>query len=74
MLRSGSSVHILLVKGFHKRLGSVKKISESAVRRLSPYLRLLRDVAGKQALISSQELEGLTFALTSSRDGERSHA
>jgi len=52
----------------------VKKISESAVRRLSPYLRLLRDVAGKQGLISSQELAELTFALTSSRDGKRSHA
>jgi redox-sensing transcriptional repressor len=34
----------------------VKKISESAVRRLSLYLRLLRVVAGKQELISSQEL------------------
>ena len=109
----------------------MKKISESAVRRLSLYLRPLRVVAGKQELISSQELaereveigiittppeaapdvadrlaragvsailnfapvkiagnegtvvrtmdlalelEGLTFALTSSRGGERSHA
>jgi NADH/NAD ratio-sensing transcriptional regulator Rex len=117
----------------------VKKISESAVRRLSLYLRPLRVVAGKQELISSRELaersgstsaqrgvkigiittppeaapdvadrlaragvsailnfalvkiagnegtvvrtmdlalelEGLTFALTSSRGGERSHA
>ena len=34
----------------------MKKISESAVRRLSLYLRLLRDVDGKQELISSQEL------------------
>jgi redox-sensing transcriptional repressor len=34
----------------------VKKISESAVRRLSTYLRLLREVAGQQDLISSQEL------------------
>ncbi len=34
----------------------MKKISESAVRRLSLYLRLLRVVAGKQELISSQEL------------------
>ncbi len=38
----------------------MKKISESAVRRLSQYLRLLRDVAGKQGLISSQELAELT--------------
>ena len=34
----------------------MKKISESAVRRLSLYLRLLRVAAGKQELISSQEL------------------
>ena len=34
----------------------MKQISESAVRRLSLYLRLLRVVAGKQELISSQEL------------------
>lgn len=34
----------------------MKKISESAVRRLSLYLRLLREVAGKQAIISSQDL------------------
>jgi redox-sensing transcriptional repressor len=43
----------------------VKKISESAVRRLSLYLRLLKVVAGKQELISSQELaerSGVTSA------------
>jgi redox-sensing transcriptional repressor len=43
----------------------VKKISESAVRRLSLYLRLLRVVAGKQELISSQglaERSGVTSA------------
>ena len=34
----------------------MKKISESAVRRLFLYLRLLRNVAGKQGLILSQEL------------------
>ena len=34
----------------------MKKISDSAVRRLSQYLRLLRDAAGEQQLISSQEL------------------
>lgn len=43
----------------------MKKISESAVRRLSLYLRLLKVVAGKQELISSQELaerSGVTSA------------
>ncbi len=43
----------------------MKKISESAVRRLSLYLRLLRVVAGKQELISSQglaERSGVTSA------------
>lgn len=34
----------------------MNKISESAVRRLSLYLRLLRGIAGEQELISSQEL------------------
>ena len=76
----------MLVKEFHKRLGNVKKISESAVRRPSLYLRPLRVVAGKQELISSQELaerSGSTSAqvrkdLSLSKllgcEGERSHA
>ena len=34
----------------------MKKISESAVRRLSTYLRLLREIASQQDLISSREL------------------
>ena len=34
----------------------MKKISESAVRRLSTYLRLLREVSGREDVISSREL------------------
>ncbi len=43
----------------------MKRISESAVRRLSLYLRLLRELAGEQQVVSSRELaerSGVTSA------------